>query len=143
MLRTGSCSALRGVGIPDRPRVGLALRERPQRVGGLQEHQFHVRGRQTGPLQLRQDVPVRRAALADRDALAARDRSTAVIGESAWTRILSPTPPPSYAETTLTLALEAAPKIGGVLPVIAKSILPAVAASICGGPEVNVEKAIL
>ena len=40
-------------------------------------------------------------------------------------------------------APEAAPKIGGVLPVIAKSILPAVAASICGGPEVNVENASL
>ena len=38
---------------------------------------------------------------------------------------------------------DAAPKIGGVLPVIAKSILPAVAASICGGPEVNVENTIL
>ena len=83
-----------------------------------------------------------RAALADRDALA-RSWSIAVIGESARTRIWSPTPPPSYAETTLTLAPDAAPKIGGVLPVIAKSILPAVAASICGGPEVNVEKAIL
>ena len=43
----------------------------------------------------------------------------------------------------MTLALDAAPKIGGVLPVIAKSILPAVAASICGGPEVKVENAIL
>ena len=65
------------------------------------------------------------------------------MGESACTRIWSPTPPPLYAETTLTLAPAAAPKIGGVLPVMAKSILPAVAASICGGPEVNVENCTL
>ena len=41
----------------------------------------------------------------------------------------------------MILALEAAPNMGGLLPVIAKSILPAVAASICGGPEVKVENA--
>ena len=43
----------------------------------------------------------------------------------------------------MTFALDAAPKIGGVLPVIAKSILPAVAASIWGGPDVNVENTTL
>ena len=42
---------------------------------------------------------------------------------------------------TLVFELAAAPKTGGVLPVTAKSILPAFSASICGGPEVNVEKA--
>lgn len=72
-----------------------------------------------------------------------RRSSTARIEESAWTSTLSPLPLPSYAETTLIFALEAAPKIGGVFPVIAKSILPAVAASTCGGPEVKVEKETL
>ncbi|CQA07535.1 Uncharacterised protein [Mycobacteroides abscessus] len=48
-----------------------------------------------------------------------------------------------YPDTTLILAFEAAPKIGGVFPVTAKSILPAVSASICGGPKVKVENSIL
>ncbi|SKT23123.1 Uncharacterised protein [Mycobacteroides abscessus subsp. abscessus] len=43
----------------------------------------------------------------------------------------------------MILAFEAAPKIGGVFPVTAKSILPAVSASICGGPKVKVENSIL
>ena len=43
--------------------------------------------------------------------------------------------------TTLILELAAAPKIGGVFPVTAKSIRPAFDASICGGPKVNVENA--
>src|ERR1700742_1706442 len=72
-----------------------------------------------------------------------RRSSTELIGESFCTRIWSPFPPPSYTETTLTFALLAAPKIGGVLPVIAKSILPADNASTCGGPDVKVENATL
>jgi hypothetical protein len=68
---------------------------------------------------------------------------TSVIDESVRTKICSPAAAPSYAETTLVLELAAAPKTGGVLPVIAKSILPAVNASICGGPEVNVENTTL
>ncbi|MDT5317913.1 MAG: hypothetical protein QOD88_435 [Mycobacterium sp.] len=66
-----------------------------------------------------------------------------MIDESVRTKICSPAAAPSYAETTLVLELAAAPKTGGVLPVIAKSIFPAAKASICGGPEVNLEKAIL
>ena len=36
------CRGLRGIGIPDRPRVGLALGECRQRVGRLEEHKLDV-----------------------------------------------------------------------------------------------------
>ena len=64
----------------------------------------------------------------------------ATSGARAPTRGISSSALPQAA-TTLILALEAAPNTGGLLPVIAKSILPAVAASIWGGPEVKVENA--
>ena len=43
---------------------------------------------------------------------------------------------------TRVFELAAAPNTGGVFPVIAKSIRPAFNASICGGPEVNVENSM-
>ena len=43
---------LRGVRIPDRPRVDLALGEGAQRVGGLQKDQRDVGRRKPGPVQL-------------------------------------------------------------------------------------------
>src|SRR5271156_6243701 len=64
---------------------------------------------------------------------------TVAIGELVRTRICSPEPAPSHAETTRVLELAAAPKTGGVLPVIAKSMRPAFNASICGGADVEGE----
>src|SRR4029079_2683574 len=69
------------VWIPDRPRIDLALRERAQRVGGLEKDQRDVGGAEPAAVQLREHVAVRRAALADRDPL------TSQIGYGANRRV--------------------------------------------------------
>ena len=91
MLRTGSCcSACAVYGSQIAQASACRWVNARQRVGGLQEHQLDVGRGQPGLVRAAEHVPVRRAALADRDATCLADRRSSVIGESACTRIWSP-----------------------------------------------------
>ena len=68
-----------------------------------------------------------------------RSWATSLIGDPGSTSTASLTTLPCDAATSCTRARAAAAKITGVLPVLPTSIAPARAASISGGPEVNVD----
>src|SRR5699024_3123450 len=63
--------------------------------------------------------------------------ATDLMSEPCGMRMASPFASLLYAERTFVSV--SPPTMGGVLPVMAKSICPAFSASICGGPEVNVD----